>query len=126
MTLPAPIEARHAVACEQRRRHDRCVVEIPGILQLADVQGGIYAITVLDVSTTGLRITCAKAVQAGTRVEVKCQKLKIFGTVRYARDLGYEFHLGMEADRVIDGAEQIDSFDLLALLPAGASRLRRA
>jgi hypothetical protein len=125
MTSSAPMEARHAIEREQQRRHDRYVVEIPGLLQLEQVRGGIYAITVLDVSTAGLRITCPKAVLAETRVEVKCQKMKIFGTVRYAREVGYEFHLGIEADRVDDGKSKSEEVDLLALFPAGTARLRR-
>jgi len=120
---PAPEKA-------QQRRHDRYQVEIPGLMRLQEMRGGIYAVTVLDLSKTGLRISCAKAFASGTRVEVRCLGTKIVGTVKYARGVGDETYLGIEADLVgtataaadLSGAAEVD---LLSLFPRDVTRLKR-
>lgn len=111
-----------------QRRHDRYVVETPGILRLQNTRGGIYVITVLDVSKSGLRINCPTAVPYGSRVEVQCKGAKVFGTVRYTREVGYEFHVGIEADLVEApiGAAPSAELDLTSLFPTDLTRLRRA
>ena len=83
-----------------RRRHERFSFEKPGILRLEHVHGGLYLITVLDLSRSGLRINCPKAVARETRVEVQCLGRRVSGVVRYTREVGpREFHVGIEADR---------------------------
>ncbi len=112
----------------QKRRHDRYTVETPGLLRLQETRGGIYAITVLDVSKSGLRINCPSAVLSDSRVEVKVHGSTIVGTVRYARSVGYEFHVGIEAEllQTAAGATSGEELDLTLLFPADAIRLRRA
>jgi hypothetical protein len=114
----------------QQRRHDRYRVEIPGLLRLLETRGGIYAITVLDVSKTGLRISCPKPVASGTRVEFRCQSTKILGTVKYAREVGNETYLGIEADPsdaagTAAGTSGGATTDLLSLFPTDVMRLKR-
>ena len=111
----------------EHRRHDRHVVEMPGILTLQDTRGGVYAVTVLDVSQSGLRLSCPKSLPSGTRVEVKCQKVKIAGTVRYARDAGTEIYLGIEAELAQAGGVEYKppELDLTLLFPKDIKRLRR-
>jgi hypothetical protein len=114
----------------QQRRHDRHQVEIPGILRLQEARGGIYTVTVLDISTTGLRISCPKAVASGTRVEVSCQSTKVSGSVKYARDVGTEIYLGIEVDAILSPTAHGDTsdpaeIDLLSLFPTNVSRLKR-
>lgn len=114
----------------QQRRHDRHQVEIPGLLRLQETRGGIYAVTVLDISKAGVRISCPKALASGTRVEVKCLNTKMFGTVKYAREVGNEIYLGVEVD-VVDaanmgaGTSSAAEVDLLTLFPTDVTRLKR-
>ena len=114
----------------QQRRHDRYQVEIPGLLRLQETRGGIYGVTVLDVSRTGLRISCPKALASGTRVEIRCQNIKVLGTVKYSREVGNEIYLGIEAD-VVDtaatdpGTAGVTEVDLLSLFSTDAMRLKR-
>lgn len=105
----------------RQRRHDRFVVETPGILRIQNTRGGIYVITVLDVSKSGLRINCSTALPYGSRVEVKCKNAKVFGEVRYTREVGYEYHVGIEADLVEAPLDAVPSaeFDLTTLFPTG-------
>lgn len=89
----------------EQRRHDRHALQLPGILRIEAMRGGVYVITVLDVSKSGLRINCPTTVPNGSRVEVKCQGAKITGRVKYAREVGgQEFHLGVEADGANEAA----------------------
>jgi hypothetical protein len=115
-------------ASENLRRHARHVVEAPGLLRLQETRGGIYVVTVLDVSKAGLRIVCPTAIPSGSPVEVKLHGARVFGTVRYAREVGYEFHLGIEADRVEApvGISAGPELDLTLLFPVDITRLRRA
>jgi hypothetical protein len=114
----------------QQRRHDRYQVEIPGLLRVQEAPGGMYAVTVLDVSRTGLRISCPKPFASGTRVEIRCQSTKVAGTVKYARAVGNEIYLGIEADVADPGAAETQTagapeIDLLSLFPTYATRLKR-
>lgn len=111
----------------QQRRHDRFTVETPGLLRIQETRGGIYAITVLDVSKAGLRVNCPIAVPSDARVELKVQGSTILGTVRYARSVGYEFHVGIEAELLQTkiGTARGEELDLISLFPADAVRLRR-
>ena len=105
----------------QQRKHERFVVKAPAILRLPMTQGGTYLITVIEVSKTGLRISCPIALESGARVEVKVLGSTVLGTARYAREVEREFYVGIEADTVeprIEGA-QGDDFDLTQLFLAG-------
>jgi len=111
----------------QERRHDRLVVEIPGMLRLPGASGGRYLGTVLDVSFGGLRISSPVAIPAGTQIEVKCQSVTIEGTVRYARAYEPGFNLGIEAYAVVSAGTRFenDALDLLSLFPENTKRLTR-
>lgn len=100
---------------------------MPGILNLRETRGGVYAVTVLDVSQFGLRVSCPKSFASGTRVEVKCQKVRIAGTVRYTRDTGGEIYLGIEAELAQAGGVESKppELDLTLLFPKDIKRLRR-
>ena len=105
----------------QRRRHERFAFEKPGILRLEKVHGGLYLITVLDLSKSGLRVNSPKAVARETRVEVQCLGRRVSGVVRYTREVGpREFHVGIEADRAesngtVWSAGTLDLTDLFRL-----------
>ncbi len=72
-------------------------------MRVEGIRGGIYLITVLDVSKSGLRINCSTSLTTGTRVEVRCRGASVPGEIRYARDVGQnEFHLGVEATSEMD------------------------
>jgi hypothetical protein len=108
----------------QQRRHERYVVHTPGVLRLVGIRGGVYVITVLDVSKSGLCINCPMGVPQGTRVEVKCHGTMVSGTVRYAREVGSEFHVGIEADlaEAPAGTPPISELDLTPLLRNDATK----
>jgi hypothetical protein len=58
---------------------------------------------------------------------VKCGDKRIFGVVRYAREVGHEFNVGVEADRVEapNGAVVAgDDLDLTTLFPIESKRPR--
>jgi hypothetical protein len=95
----------------EQRKHDRHTVEMPGLARLPEIRGGIYVITVLDVSISGLRFTCPRDVPVGSRVEINCQSARVFGTVRYVRELEDVFHVGIEAD-LMEGAGQPKSEEI--------------
>ena len=81
-----------------------------------------------ELSKSGLRINCPTAVPSDSRGELKVQGSAILGTVRYARSVGYEFHVGIEAEvlqTTIDTTRGKE-LDLTSLLPIDALRLRRA
>lgn len=106
-----------------KRRHDRYFVEMPGLLRLEGTRG-VYLITVLDLSKSGLRVRSVRSFPAGSRAEVVCQDKKVFGTVRYAREVGHEFNVGIEADRVEapGGTRVSGDLDLTALFPIESRR----
>jgi hypothetical protein len=119
-----PTELGNAAAESLRRRkHERLAAEIPAVLRLVETRGGIYVVTVLDVSKSGLRISCPSALPEGTKVEIKCRGIAILGIVRYAREVHEEFHLGIEAEtasapKITQGSE----LDLTLLFLAERSR----
>jgi hypothetical protein len=94
-------------------------MEMAALLRISGVAGGIYMITVLDVSKSGLRIQCSRALDHGTRVEIQCHDFSIFGEIRYSRGMAAdEFHLGFEATEVRTAAgPQSGEIDLLHLFP---------
>jgi hypothetical protein len=106
------------VAHEGNRRHRRFAMEMAGLLRIAGIAGGIYMISVMDVSKSGLRIQCPRALDAGTRVEIQCRDFSIFGEIRYSRGMAAdEFHLGIEATAVVTTEGPQSEIDLLRLFP---------
>jgi hypothetical protein len=107
------------VADEKGRRHRRFEMEMAGLLRITGVAGGIYMITVLDVSKSGLRIQCSRALDHGTRVEIQCHDFSIFGEIRYSRGMAAdEFHVGIEATGVRTAEGPLSGeVDLLPLFP---------
>ena len=80
------------------RADRRYTVDVSGVLRIEGVRAGIYAVTVLDVSKTGLRIGCPISMPVGTQVTVACCNAKISGEVRYAREVAPdEFTVGIKA-----------------------------
>jgi len=120
----APDDSRGNV---EQRRHERHVVELPGLLRVTETRGGIYSVTVLDLSQSGLRVSSPRLVASGTRVEVMCRNVRIAGTVRYAREVGDGVHLGIEADEaeIAGRKSETPELDLTALFPDDRPRLRR-
>lgn len=121
------LSAAEPATLGEQRRHDRYQVEIPGILRIQEMSGGIYMVTVLDISKSGLRLSCPVPVPSGTRVEVKCQSVKVLGRVKYAREDGHGFNLGIEADLVETqkGTVAAEELDLMSVFPNNLTRLRR-
>src|SRR5713226_1657365 len=90
----------------ERRQNPRYPVETAGSLWIEGMPSGVYAVTVLDVSKSGLRVRCPTALPNRTRVRVKCLGARVSGEVRYSRHIGqHEFHLGVEVDSAAVGAQ---------------------
>lgn len=81
------------------RAEERYPVQITGTLRAPSIHGAVYTVTIVDVSKSGLRLRCPKALPPGTRVEVHCREADISGEVRYSREIAPdEFHVGVQAD----------------------------
>ncbi len=103
---------------ESNRRHFRYPVDVPAVLRLPGVAGGIYIITVLDVSKSGVRVQCPRSLNIGTAVEIRCNNCEVFGEIRYARSVDKDgFHLGVEASRVKTRKGFEPEVDLIRLFP---------
>jgi hypothetical protein len=104
-----------------KRLDRRFPVEEAAVMRVEGKTGAVYVVTVLDVSRSGLRISCPISLPLETRVNLKCHGAEISGEVRYARNVGYYgFHLGIKANLVTHG-EQIEpsDFDLTTLFRVG-------
>ena len=100
------------------RRHFRYPVDVPAVLRLPGVAGGIYIITVLDVSKSGMRVQCPRSLNVGTAVEIRSNNCEVFGEIRYSRPVDKDgFHLGLEASRVKTRKGFEPEVDLLRLYP---------
>lgn len=100
-----------------KRRDERHPVIEPGLLRVEGSPPNGYVVMVLDVSKTGLRVSCSSALPTDTRVEVKARGAGIRGEVRYARNVGpAEYHLGIKVDDASNGARSEDGELDLTLL----------
>jgi hypothetical protein len=87
------------------RNEVRHPVEQAAVLRVPGMAGGIYLVTILDVSKSGLRVSCTRSLVDRTQVEVIYAKLKILGEVRYVREVELgTFHLGIQ---VVIGSEGV-------------------
>lgn len=85
----------------EKRSDQRYPIEEAAVLRVDGVAGGVYVVTILDVSKFGLRVSCPVALALGTRVKVSCHGAEIIGEIRYARDVERDgFYLGVLADKV--------------------------
>jgi hypothetical protein len=104
-----------------QRLDRRFPVEEAAVMRVEGQAGGVYVVTVLDVSKSGMRVSCPISLPLETPVTVRCHGAEISGNVRYARNIGfYGFHLGIKANVVSRGG-QIENadFDLTELFRVG-------
>jgi len=101
----------------EKRAHERYPVEEAAVMRLEGVAGGVYVVTVLDVSTFGLRVSCPVAVPLLARVKVVCKGTEVSGVTRYARDVERDgYYLGIHVDQVSRGGQvQVGEIDLIAI-----------
>jgi hypothetical protein len=88
--------ARHNPSAEQRK-HTRDKVEAPAIMH---IEGSpvAFLVTVLDVSKSGLRVSCSTAASAGKKVTVNFRGAIVSGEARYCRGISAnDFNIGIEA-----------------------------
>lgn len=98
--------------CETERGLSRMETRYPaaigGMLHVSGIRGAAYAVTILDVSRSGLRVQSPCPVEIGSKIELTCPSIHIVGEVRYSRQVAAdEFHLGILAGE--------EAPDLLAL-----------
>jgi hypothetical protein len=85
----------------EKRSDQRYPIEEAAVLRVEGVAGGVYVVTVLDVSKLGLRVSSPVALALGTRVKVSCHGAEITGEIRYARDVERDgYYLGVLASTV--------------------------
>jgi hypothetical protein len=101
----------------EQRKDQRYPVEEAAVMRIEGVSGGVYVVTILDVSRFGLRVSCPIAMPLGTRVKVACHGVEIAGEIRYARDVEPDgYYLGVLADGVSRaGLVQPGDIDLTSL-----------
>src|SRR5271168_1353945 len=101
----------------EQRTDQRYPVEEAAVMRIEGVAGGVYVVTVLDVSKVGLRVSCPVTLSLGTRVKVACHGAEIAGEIRYARDVERDgYYLGIRADKVSRGGQaQEVEIDLTAI-----------
>lgn len=72
-------------------------MEQAALLRAEGGPGRIYLVTILDVSRSGLRVSCPAGLPSGTVVHVRYENLEIPGDVRYSREVeAGAFHLGIQ------------------------------
>jgi hypothetical protein len=103
----------------QTRKHDRFSINVPGILRVPQIRGGVYLITVLDVSKTGLRLSCPSPLPIDTQVEINFLRSRVFGVTKYARPVDGGFNIGIEANgfETTPQPPPADELDLTVLIP---------
>ena len=86
----------------EKRREVRYAVDVPAILRLHR-EREVYLVTILDVSTRGVRVSCPKSLAVRTQIQLTIRNLEVEGEVRYARQTDpSEFHLGILIETEID------------------------
>lgn len=96
----------------EKRQSPRYPIEASAVLRV-EGRPGPFLVTLLDVSTTGLRLSSPVAFPLGARVTIKCLRREVSGEVRYSRPVeGSTFHIGVLADSVSGGAEDLDLVSL--------------
>jgi hypothetical protein len=104
-------------ALMEKRTDQRYPVEEAAVMRVEGVAGGVYVVTVLDVSRFGLRVSCPVPWPLGTHVKVSCHGAEVAGEIRYARDVERDgYHLGVRADKVSRDGQVLDGeIDLTAI-----------
>ncbi len=83
----------------EQRRSQRNPIEASAIMHV-EGRPGPFLITLIDVSTSGLRFSSPQALSPGTRVTITCRGVNLKGEIRYARSVEDGFNLGV----LVDGA----------------------
>jgi len=78
------------------------------------VQGkaGPFLVTILDVSTSGLRVSSSSSFPSGTGVTLTFRKTEMKGQIRYSRPFGGQAHLGVQVDIVTGSRAQSENGDV--------------
>jgi hypothetical protein len=61
------------------RADRRYTVDVGGVLQIEGIPASVYVVTVLDVSKSGLRVSCPVSIPVGAQVTVACCNTSISG-----------------------------------------------
>jgi hypothetical protein len=94
----------------ERRSEPRISTDDPASMQvLHPLLDGRSTIRVLDVSRKGLKLCCLTHMQRGTLVQVFMNNLVAMGEVRHCKQIGDEFHVGVQLDDVLPRHPDADS-----------------
>jgi len=105
-----------AGSTQAKRKEVRTALSVAANLRV-DGATEFHPVTILDVSTSGMRVRTAFFIKTGSRVDIVYKNATISGEIRYTRELAPdEFNVGINADRLA-GMDQAEAGDLdLALL----------
>lgn len=106
-SFPAPA----VDSLEWKRREPRIAVRAIANIRTTKT-ADLHQVIVLDVSRSGMRVQCGTTFPIGTQIEVIYSDVRIWGEIRYARELdSNEFNMGIIADNVTgqDGVEMSDT-----------------
>lgn len=94
-----------AKAARERRSEPRHGINYPTLLR--SEQSGIASVHILDVSTSGLRVSAPFRLEVLTEVEIRIEGMSLVGTVRNCTQIrSNEFHVGIEIRPTGAGDEQ--------------------
>ena len=113
MPVPKAV-AREAEARESmdKRQSFRFPIEASAIMR---VQGkpGPFLVTILDVSSSGIRVSASTVFPPGTNVTIAYRKTEMMGQIRYSRRVeGNEIHVGIQVDAVAGALAESENGEL--------------
>lgn len=78
---------------------------------------GPYLVTILDVSTAGLRVDSSTSFPAGTTVTVCYHGSEMTGQIRYSREMeGDQVHVGIQVETVTGALAQSETGEIDLML----------
>jgi hypothetical protein len=96
----------------EKRQNPRYPIEAPAVLHVEGRPGPLL-VTLLDVSSAGLRLSSPVALPQGTKVGIKCLSRQMSGEIRYSRPMEASgFNIGVQVESVSGSTGE---FDLVSL-----------
>lgn len=100
---PIPMEAAsvmdrlHMASADWSKRGDRrFMVNRPARLTVPGAAGQVWQARIRDISRRGMQFTIDRPLSGGPRVRISWNGRDIYGTIRYQRQHGAEYRLGVE------------------------------
>ena len=88
---PSPAKARAAT----KRKYRRFLVNQPAMVSCAAVPGLVWTARIADVSRRGMQLILAHPASPGSAVRIQWTNREVRGTVRYRKQRGGEYRIGV-------------------------------